>query len=160
MLPQSWLLEFYVLATFTVMSGQTLTSDSALMVILYCPIGKSGQQHHDLITHLVTLSWHWANQSLSYPINSESARLEGDQYQFCRTLVCCGPFSNSQLLNVDYTDQHWTIYLRKWAKVKAMGLCNFNGRDISSSFRISRMCLSAKCCKGIATIVGRQNNRI
>ena len=27
--------------------------------------------HHDLISHSVTLSWHWANQSLPYPNNAE-----------------------------------------------------------------------------------------
>ena len=32
---------------------------------------KSGHRHHDPISHSVPLSWHWANQYLTYPINAE-----------------------------------------------------------------------------------------
>ena len=35
------------------------------------PTGKSGHQYHDLISHSVTLSWYWTNQSLPYPNNAE-----------------------------------------------------------------------------------------
>ena len=32
---------------------------------------KLCHQHHDLLSHSVTLSWYWANQPLSYPNNVE-----------------------------------------------------------------------------------------
>ena len=35
------------------------------------PLGKSGHRHHDLISNLVALSWHWANWCLPYPISAE-----------------------------------------------------------------------------------------
>ena len=35
------------------------------------PTGSLGRQHHDLISHSVTFSWYWANQSLPYPNNAE-----------------------------------------------------------------------------------------
>ena len=68
-----WLLEFYVLATSTVILGALPTCDSACSVqTLYCcPTGKSGHWHHDPLSHSVTLSWDWANQSLPYPINAD-----------------------------------------------------------------------------------------
>ena len=44
----------------------------ALMVTLYgCLTGTPGYWHHDLLSHSVTLSWHWANQSLHYPNNAK-----------------------------------------------------------------------------------------
>ena len=36
-----------------------------------CSTGKPGCQHHGLISHLVTLSWYWANQFLPYHNNAE-----------------------------------------------------------------------------------------
>ena len=35
------------------------------------PLGDQASQHQNLITHSVTLSWHWANQSLLYSNNIE-----------------------------------------------------------------------------------------
>ena len=35
------------------------------------PIGKPCYQHPDLISHSVTLSWHWGNQSFPYSNNAE-----------------------------------------------------------------------------------------
>ena len=35
------------------------------------PTGKQGHQYHDLISHSITLSWNWTNQSLPYPHNVE-----------------------------------------------------------------------------------------
>ena len=35
------------------------------------PHWETGHQHHDLISHSVTLSWHWSNQSIPYPNNAE-----------------------------------------------------------------------------------------
>ena len=44
-----------------------------LMVTLNCcPTGRQGFQHHDLISHSLTLSWYWASQSFSYPNNVKS----------------------------------------------------------------------------------------
>ena len=55
-----WLLEFYVLATSKVISGQVPICDSAQPSRLYSavPVRKSGCQHHGLISHTVTLSRH------------------------------------------------------------------------------------------------------
>ena len=36
------------------------------------PLWYQPAQHHDLISHSVTLSWHWANQYLPYPNNAEN----------------------------------------------------------------------------------------
>ena len=46
-----------------------------LVVHLYTDRSESNYLHHDLISDMVTLSWHWANQSLSYPITELSTRL-------------------------------------------------------------------------------------
>ena len=62
-------LEFYVLTTAKVRSRWIPTYNSVHS--LCCPTGKSGCQHHAPISHLVTLSWHWASKSLPYPINGE-----------------------------------------------------------------------------------------
>ena len=68
-----YLLLFCILATSKVKTWQVLTCDSAHSWWRYsaAPTGKPGHQHHDPIPHSVTLSWHWANQSLSYPNNAE-----------------------------------------------------------------------------------------
>ena len=42
-----------------------------MVTLQYCPTGKPGHQHPDLISNSVTLSSHWANQSLPYPNNAE-----------------------------------------------------------------------------------------
>ena len=36
-----------------------------------CLIGTPGHQQKDLLSHSVTLSWHWVNQFLHYPNNVE-----------------------------------------------------------------------------------------
>ena len=64
----SWLLEFYTWATSNVISSRVQTCDS---VYSWCPTGRSGHQHHDLISHSITLCWHWANQSFPYLNNVE-----------------------------------------------------------------------------------------
>ena len=67
-------LSFYVLATSKVTSEWVPTCDSVHKCWLYsaAPLtGRPGHQHHDLISHSVILSRHWANQSLSYPNNAE-----------------------------------------------------------------------------------------
>ena len=52
-----WLLEFSVLSTSKVISGWIPTCDSVHSVTLKCcPTGNSGRQHHDPISHSVTLS--------------------------------------------------------------------------------------------------------
>ena len=60
---------FYVLSTSKVMSGRVPTCDSehSWRLFYYYPCCKSGHQHHDLTFSTLTLSWHWANQSLLYP---------------------------------------------------------------------------------------------
>ena len=62
------LLLFYVLATSKVISVWGPTCDSALSWRLYsASLGHQAVRHHDLLSHSVKLSWHWANQSLPYP---------------------------------------------------------------------------------------------
>ena len=67
--PSVYLLLFYVLATSKVISGRVPTCDSAhpLASLQCCLAGTPGHQYHDLNSHSVILSWHWANQSLPYP---------------------------------------------------------------------------------------------
>ena len=68
----SWLLEFYILATTKTVWGWAPTYDSVHLLQIYSAVtGRTGHQHHDLISHSVTLSWHSANQSLPYPNNTE-----------------------------------------------------------------------------------------
>ena len=44
----------------------------ALMVTLYyCVTGTSGCWHRDLLSHSISLSWHWTNQSLPYHNNAK-----------------------------------------------------------------------------------------
>ena len=59
------LLEFYILVTFKVIPGQVPTCDSVYSA------ASLGCWHHGLISHAVTLFWHWANQSWPYPINAK-----------------------------------------------------------------------------------------
>ena len=73
MLCLRWLFKFYPLTTSKVMSWWVLTSDSVHLWLLYssAPLRNHAAQHHELISHSVTLSWQWTNQPLSYPINAE-----------------------------------------------------------------------------------------
>ena len=68
-----WLLEFNVLATSKVISGRALIYEKARLCLFYsaAAIGNSCCWYHDLISHSVTLSSHWANQSLSCPLYAE-----------------------------------------------------------------------------------------
>ena len=50
-----WLLEFYVLTTYKVMSGYALTGDSAYSWWVYSA-APTGTYHLDLISHQVTIS--------------------------------------------------------------------------------------------------------
>ena len=63
-----WLLGSYILAISMTISGLLSTFDSAHSWWLFqcCPTGYS-----HLLSHSVTLSWLWANQSLPYPNNAE-----------------------------------------------------------------------------------------
>ena len=70
-------------------TGTDLWQCAHMITLQYFPIGKSGRQHHDLISHSVTLSWHWANESLPYPDNAE-------QVSILRSLVWFNQVSNPQ----------------------------------------------------------------
>ena len=58
---------FYVLATSEIISGRVPTCNSthSWRLLSNCPTGKRGRQHHDLISHSVTLFWHWWKQCVS-----------------------------------------------------------------------------------------------
>ena len=47
-----------------------MTSNSWCL-LLCCPTGRPCWQYHDLISHSVTISWPWTNQSLPYPNNAK-----------------------------------------------------------------------------------------
>ena len=79
-----WLLEFYTLATSKFISGWTPTCNSAHSWWLYS--AAPGRQHHGLISHSVTLSWYWANQSLHYSNNAE--RLARNHYKDIMGVHC------------------------------------------------------------------------
>ena len=63
----AWLLEIYVRAT-SIKLGWVTTCDSAHSWWI-CSATSLGDQAASTMT--VTLSWHWANQFLSYPNNAE-----------------------------------------------------------------------------------------
>ena len=50
---------------------------------------------HDLISHWVTLSWHWASQSLFYPNNAENQAWKGE-LSFRKSLVWLDQAAKSQ----------------------------------------------------------------
>ena len=68
-----WLLDFYVLTTSNVISGQVPTCDSAHSLCLYSAtsLGDQTTSTITLISHSVTLFGHIANQSLPYPNNAQ-----------------------------------------------------------------------------------------
>ena len=51
--------------------GTDLWLCAHMVILLHCLTGKPGHKHHDLISHSVTLSWHWASQSLFFLNNAE-----------------------------------------------------------------------------------------
>ena len=59
---------FYILVTSKVILGHIPTCDSAHSWWLY---SAASLEHHDLLSHSVTLFWNWTNQSLPYPNNAE-----------------------------------------------------------------------------------------
>ena len=63
------LLLFYVQATSEV--GYRLVTVGTRGDFIVLPNGKPGHQHHDLISHSVTVSWHRTNKSLPYPNNAK-----------------------------------------------------------------------------------------
>ena len=92
------LLEFYILATSEVMSGLVPTCDSVHRWRIYsaASLGGPGRQHHNIISHLVILSWHWANQSLFYPNNAERLARK-QQVSILKSLVSIDQDLNSWL---------------------------------------------------------------
>ena len=68
--PIVWLgLLFYVLATSKIISEPELNlwQCPIMATLLWSHIGTPDHQHHELISYSVTLSQHWANQSMPYP---------------------------------------------------------------------------------------------
>ena len=86
-----WLLEFYVLTTSEVRSGQVSTSDTHVDFIVL-PQGNLAWAPWP-ISHSVTLFWHWPNQYLPYPINAE---LGSNKHQFDKSLVWVDEEPNSR----------------------------------------------------------------
>ena len=84
-----WLL-FYILATSTVISRRIPTCDSTHSWWLYST--TSGHQHHNLLSHSVILSWHWANQC---PNNAEHQDRER-QVSILKSLIWLNQVSNPQ----------------------------------------------------------------
>ena len=120
------LLLFYVLATSKVIPWWVTTCDSAHSWLHYsaASLGHQACQHHYLLCHSVIFSWHWANQSLSYPNNAERQARKW-KVSVLKSLIWLdsqGPDSNlwgsdSQI----FQDGKWTLYsfghisgLRPW----------------------------------------------
>ena len=82
-----WLLGFYILWTFMVISRRVLPYDSAHPWRLHSAARLGHQAASTMIHHSVILSWQWASQSLPYPIIVE--RLARKQQYF--------PFSSQPL---------------------------------------------------------------
>ena len=70
------LLLFYILATCASVNSWQLYSATPL-----------GNQHYDLISHSVTLSWHWANDSLP-DLNNVECLARKWQVSIFKSLVC------------------------------------------------------------------------
>ena len=69
----------------------------APMETLYCCLtGTPGREHHDLLSHSVTLSWHWAKKSLPYPNNAERPSRKR-QVSIWKSLVWLVQVSNPRL---------------------------------------------------------------
>ena len=70
-------------------------------------------QHHDLISHSVTLFWPWGNYSFPYPINAEHLPMK-QQVSVFKSLVWLNDVFKSQ--NGDRRSIHSAILpsLRKW----------------------------------------------
>ena len=56
---------------YHIRKGTDLWQCTLMGTLMYCFTWKYGRWHHDLISHSVTLSSLWANQSLSYPNNTQ-----------------------------------------------------------------------------------------
>ena len=66
------LLLFYILLPYKVISGRGSTCDSSHSWWLYrAALLGHHMTSHDLLSHSVSLFWHWTNQSLPYPNNAE-----------------------------------------------------------------------------------------
>ena len=78
-------LVFYILPTSKVLSGQVPTCDSAHSWWLYSA-ALLGNQATSTMTHSVTLSWLWANQSLCHP-NYAECRARKRQVTIFNSLV-------------------------------------------------------------------------
>ena len=63
-----------------------------------CPTWRPGHQHHDLISHSVTLSWHWANQFLTYS-NNTKRQARKRQVAILMSLVWFDQGSNPRILD-------------------------------------------------------------
>ena len=62
---------FVVLCPSNIKSHTDLWQCAVIVTLYCCPTGKPGCQHIGLISHSVTFSWRWANQSLLYPNYAE-----------------------------------------------------------------------------------------
>ena len=128
-----WLLEFYVLATTKSISQQTcgrlwdskpswikgvryvylyLSLHSLVLRIItigkgWLLVDKWGHQHHDQIFNSVNVSWHWTNQFLPYPINTED-QARKRQVSILKSLVWLDQVSKLRIPRCK-----WLVWL-KW----------------------------------------------
>ena len=72
--------------------------------------GKSEHWHHVPISHSITLSWYWANQSLPYPNNAE-CQARTRNYQFCKSLVWLNQELNSWSPAIEFRALQISIWL-------------------------------------------------
>ena len=68
-------------------------------------------EHHDLLSHSITLSWHWTDQTLSYPNNSE-LQARKQQVSILKPLVWLDQVSNLRVTLGNASD----VKANKWCK--------------------------------------------
>ena len=99
---------FCILATS---KGWASSCDSVISWQLYSAAPpKPGCQHHNLISHSLTLSWHWANQSWLYPTNDVCLARKW-QVSILKSLVWFDPGLNPQGLDSPISQNGgWALY--------------------------------------------------
>ena len=90
------------IATCKVMSGWVPICGSVHSWRLYttASLGPPSHHHHDLLSHSVTSSWHWANQSLPY-LNNAKQQGRKKQVSILMSLVWLDHGSNLQDLDLN-----------------------------------------------------------
>ena len=99
--------------------------------MLYCcPNGKPGHWHHDMISHSVTLSWHWTNESLRYPQEQHKSPVIMQLINITRQ--CCKKKKRKKKCFLFATDLIWSPGVVSTYYIRLMSL----NVEILSHFRL------------------------